>query len=306
MADFVSHYIMGAQASDLFHKIPRAVVRSCPEAFRWGLQGPDLMFFRKAIGGGSPLPGYGSRVHTEKTEELFHEFALTVSRLSGPMRETACAYFYGLICHYSLDSFLHPYVYFHQQKLAEKYPDKAASALHFQVETDIDMALYRRIFHRPIRDFDPRRVYAIPVVQRTVIAYLWHEVLLSVYDIDCPEAELLACFEDALSVNSLLYRGTWFLYPLSKIYESATGRKGLLSTHIKFREPKWDCLNRSCSRWYNPDEPEHPRSDSVPELLLDSLLAANELCLRYALMFDNGTIESVPFKTNFQPGAPKK
>ena len=79
----------------------------------WGCQGPDPLFYRKILLG-SPLHKLGNRMHSEKTDELFAALSRAVRDLSGDAQEIAAAYFYGFVCHYALDSEIHPYVYCRQ------------------------------------------------------------------------------------------------------------------------------------------------------------------------------------------------
>lgn len=53
-------------------------------------------------------------MHSEKTDELFAALSRAVRDLSGDAQEIAAAYFYGFVCHYALDSQIHPYVYCRQ------------------------------------------------------------------------------------------------------------------------------------------------------------------------------------------------
>lgn len=77
-------------------------------------------------------------MHSEKTDELFAALSRAVRDLSGDAQEIAAAYFYGFVCHYALDSEIHPYVYCRQAQFCTENPKLSASAVHSRIESDID------------------------------------------------------------------------------------------------------------------------------------------------------------------------
>ena len=75
MADFTTHHIFGQQV--LAAAKPNII--TCIEenlgAFCWGLQGPDLLYFHRAVVAGSQ--SHHSHDHNQnKSKDLFHGFVL--------------------------------------------------------------------------------------------------------------------------------------------------------------------------------------------------------------------------------------
>ena len=128
MADFVSHHLFGEQAQSVFPAPVQELTRKHPVSFRWGCQGPDPLFYRKILLG-SPLHKLGNRMHSEKTDELFAALSRAVRDLSGDVQEIAAAYFYGFVCHYALDSEIHPYVYCRQAQFCTENPKLSGGTL---------------------------------------------------------------------------------------------------------------------------------------------------------------------------------
>ena len=145
MADFVSHHLFGEQALSVFPAPVQELVQKHPVSFRWGCQGPDPLFYRKILLG-SPLHKLGNRMHSEKTYELFAALARGVRDLTGESQEIAAAYFYGFVCHLALDSEIHPYVYCRQVQICGAEPKLNASAVHCQIESDIDYLVYEKAY----------------------------------------------------------------------------------------------------------------------------------------------------------------
>lgn len=115
---------------------------------------------------------------------------MRVRDLSGDAQEIAAAYFYGFVCHYALDSEIHPYVYCRQVQFCTENPKLSASAVHSRIESDIDYLLYERACHRPITEFDPEERYQLSPVEQAVLSVMLHAVLKTVYGADVSTHEL--------------------------------------------------------------------------------------------------------------------
>lgn len=224
MADFVSHHLFGRQALTVFPAPAQRAAACRPACFFWGCQGPDPLFYRKILLG-SPLHKLGNRMHSEKTDELFAALSRAVRDLSGDAQEIAAAYFYGFVCHYALDSEIHPYVYCRQAQFCTENPKLSASAVHSRIESDIDYLLYERACHRPITEFDPEERYQLSPVEQAVLSVVLHAVLKTVYGADVSTHELRRSFTEMTSWESFLYSESRAVYRGAKKAE-APARSG--------------------------------------------------------------------------------
>lgn len=230
MADFVSHHLFGRQALTVFPAPAQGAAACRPACFFWGCQGPDPLFYRKILLG-SPLHKLGNRMHSEKTDELFAALSRAVRDLSGDAQEIAAAYFYGFVCHYALDSEIHPYVYCRQVQFCTENPKLSASAVHSRIESDIDYLLYERACHRPITEFDPEERYQLSPVEQAVLSVMLHAVLKTVYGADVSTHELRRSFAEMTSWESFLYSESRAVYRGAKKAEALLGRGALLTGH---------------------------------------------------------------------------
>ena len=305
MADFVSHYLFGEQALAAFPPAAQSAATCRPAVFNWGLQGPDPLFFHK-IAFGSPLHPYGNRMHAERTDELFFAFARAVNRMTGDSREIAESYFYGFLCHYALDSTLHPYVYFRQQECLEADPKQSASAVHCQIESDIDYALYEAENHEPATDFNPDSYYKLTDTENAVLAVLLHYLLRVVYGVQVDTATLRECFREMLAIQNFLYANTKTLYHGLQWVERLARRGALLTSHMKCEPPAWNCLNLEHAPWRNLWHPEVERTESVPMLMSQAQEKVARLAKQYAAEFDAGWLLLHHFDVPFDHGCPQK
>lgn len=305
MADFVSHHLFGEQVHSVFPATVQELVRRHPVSFRWGCQGPDPLFYRKILFG-SPLHKLGNRMHSEKTDELFAALARGVHCLTGTAQETAAAYFYGFLCHYALDSQIHPYVYCRQEQIRSADAKLSASAVHCQIESDIDYLVYERAYHAPVTEFKPEGFYRLPAEEKAVLAVLLHAVLENVYGEDVPVRDLRRAFDEMLSWESFLYSQNRAVYRGAQRLERMAGRGAILTGHMKIERPAWDALNEQHTPWHNLWTPEETRTDSVPELFGLARIGAAAMAGQYAAQFDSGLQLHCHFKQPFDNGSPKK
>lgn len=305
MADFVSHDLLGEQALALFPAAAQHAAALRPAAYRWGLQGPDPLFFHKVYAG-SPLHKTGNRLHSEKTDELFTVLAEAVHRLTGSAHEIAEAYFYGFLCHYALDSAIHPYVYYRQYECIQSMPNENPSAIHCRIETDIDTALYAHFKGGKITEADPTLPYRLSDEETAVLAVLLHHVIRQVLDEQAPTAELRPCFAEMLACQRLFYLGNRPLTGSARRLELLLRKGPLLSSHLKGDAPQWDCLNESGKPWYNLWAPQEIRTDSVLDLFESAKLRAASLASNYAAQFDAGWMLNISYYDPFDNGNYKR
>ena len=113
MPGFMTHYILGIK---MYQDIPDTLLKESihrhKNLFRLGLQGPDFLFAYPRTVIGKKGNHIGSRLHKEKVN-LFFENMLTMAceERERENKEMAVSYISGFLCHYILDSTMHPYIY---------------------------------------------------------------------------------------------------------------------------------------------------------------------------------------------------
>lgn len=294
MADFAAH--------TLFGEMPRVEAPqwdAWPVMRNWGLQGPDIFFFRRVVTGGAPFHSLGSRMHKERISSFFGSMARYVDGLPEPQRDQGIAYLYGFLCHYSLDSIIHPYVHYHQERLAKGFPELTPDAVHCQIETDIDVDLYSLLRKEPVNRFKPGAYYDVTPAQRELIGCILSASIFAAYGMVVPAAEIAAAVADTLAVQKALFAPTKLAYAVAGLTESLLHKQGSFTSHVKAYKPKWDSLNLRKAPWCCPWEPDRKRTDSVPDLLELARLRAEELCAAYGRMFGQGEIVDWSFAEDF-------
>lgn len=263
------------------------------------------MFYRKILLG-SPLHKLGNKMHSEKTGELFAALAQAVHLLTGEERDMAEAYFYGFVCHYALDSEIHPYVYYRQEQIRQIEPNVSRSVIHSQIEGEIDAVLCKRLTGQNATEFDPDAQYKLSIKESAVLASVLHAVVRSVYGIIVPTKEFRHAFDEMRGWENFLYSDSKKLYHSARKLENLAGKGALLTGHMKVELPEWDCMNDEHACWRNLWRMEEIRTETVEDLFALARMKASALAGQYAAQFDGNVQLLVAFKEPFDNGNPKK
>lgn len=109
-----------------------------------GSQGPDIFFFHRALPWqkGKTLRKLGSAMHRAKCGEIIDCFEKYCKKSDN--RNIAQSYVYGFLLHYALDRVCHPYIYFVQSRITDKFPKMNKNSVHNMIELSLDSVLLRK------------------------------------------------------------------------------------------------------------------------------------------------------------------
>lgn len=141
MPALISHYLLALKALDQYKKKGGAPANM--DAFLWGAQGPDFLFFQ------IPFPwrktksmnSLGRRMHKDDPSQLLEairEYSI-LNRGDNIVR----SYLLGFLCHYSMDRTIHPFIYSQIAALRKQYPKSSDTFLHCQIESALDVIALR-------------------------------------------------------------------------------------------------------------------------------------------------------------------
>ena len=309
LPSFISHYLFGKDLEVLLQGRSAELIKQHPTAFYWGLQGPDLLFFHRALSGKkSFLPQYGSWMHTQKTDLLFQTLAHEISLYSGRLEfDALLAYYIGFIGHYCLDRSTHPYIYAKQTQWQQKTPPKNWKGLHHRIESDLDSALYRLKHHRPVNTFSVKFHYQSNARFENSLAVVYHRLLKSLFHVCVKPEDLKHCFSDAVSVFCLELDPTgFFCRSIARSLEIVSGKGEFLSAFIKRPMTSFTILNREHKGWSSPDKPELRRFESFLDLYYAALFDAKRMALSAVEQISQGKPYLPSGLISFDVGAPVK
>jgi hypothetical protein len=237
--------------------------------FWLGAQGPDLLFFSRA----SILPGslhkYGNLMHEKKVWEVM-DFFDRYSRGDQDLRD----YLKGYLCHYALDSRVHPLVYgcAHYEHETKGTNEGAA---HIRMEAEIDVwLLHQRGRHR--ESYNVYKYLKIDQERRRKLAAMYAGMFEEVYHLEIPVKRI----EHAITEVSVW---TGFIRPrkLTKnlIFgmENLVGMPHALSNMMLNGAKPGIILNLEHKTYGMPWNEKQTISRSFPELYGQALFYAEDL-----------------------------
>lgn len=107
MPSLYAHYTFGQKVRKLLPEEIQLCIQRYEDQFDLGLQGPDHLFFYRPLKG-NPVNQMGHRIHKKPAFFYFRKM-IPVVRKKG-LYSPECAYLLGFLCHFMLDSAVHPYV----------------------------------------------------------------------------------------------------------------------------------------------------------------------------------------------------
>ena len=229
------------------------------EAFLLGNQGPDPLFYTVLSPQLREHNRLGSTMHNKKPSELLAALKNSLSILGSAEQEVGRAYALGFLCHYTLDSTMHPFVFFHEYQVCDAGEPGLSRAdgseVHGVIESELDELVLFEKRAETVATFNPSAeiLNASDFVLR-IISKMYAYVALTVYGEIIPATMFETAVKDFRIAQRLFYspsgrkralfgRVEELLRPYS-FYRSMSHRPVALTTS------QFD--NRAHEAWENP------------------------------------------------------
>ena len=229
------------------------------DAFLLGNQGPDPLFFSfldPAMRGHTRL---GNTMHAKRPSQLIAALNRAVAALPAEELPVGRAYALGFLCHYTLDSTMHPFIYFQQYSLCDAgepgLDREDGSEVHAVIESELDELVLYAKRGETVATYNPSReiLHASDEVLR--IASKLHSFMAwEVYGEDVPDNLFAA------SVNCLRFAqgADWSPHGIKR--QIVGDLECLVRRHsyirawtprpVALEESQFD--NHECRPWQNP------------------------------------------------------
>lgn len=218
MPAIITHDFFGRDVYDqLFRTIGRT--KNEGEAFLLGNQGPDPLFYVVVDPRLREHNHLGSIMHNEKPSELMKAFKDSLSILNEEELPIGRAYAFGFLCHYTLDSTMHPLVYFHEYRLTDAgepgLTREHGTEVHATIESELDELVLFTKRGETVATFYPwREILQASDFVLNVVSKMFAYVALTVYG--C----VLPC--------DLFTRSVYGFRLVQRLFHSKTGSKRAL------------------------------------------------------------------------------
>ena len=270
MPAVISHYLHASRALDVYLKHGGTPVDR--DAFLWGSQGPDFLFFqmpfpwRKTLG----LRKFGQRMHKENPLPVLS--ALRDYSARNADDNIVHSYLLGFLCHYSFDRTAHPYVYAQVAALKYKYPRSREQFLHSQVETSLDVILLRYERGELPTQFSLKKAFPKNNGVQHKIAEIYSFLFQKVYGRNIADESILQTERDCRFLTGLQTDRTGLKKQFFFHFEKRHG-KYLLSCLFRgvMEDEDFDYANILSSPWSWPADSREKRTDSFLKLFENSV-----------------------------------
>lgn len=258
MPALVSHHRFAAAA--LRQSQSYLANAAAPIAFRWGAQGPDILFyyqpFRK-----NHISSVGHMLHEQRVAHMFSAMAAECAKLHMP---EATAYLLGYCCHYALDRSAHPFVtYISNYRLDPLYPYLPHTALHNLCEAELDRALLDR--EHPNASLNLRADMLLPLDDETAnrIGVLLSNAVWNVFGTRIAPKAIKTSMRSMLRIQRLLHDKSGKRASFISKVENRLGMPGAVSALIRPPKPlETDCVNSGHQPWIDAADPHIRRYTS--------------------------------------------
>jgi len=268
MPDFTTHYLFGEYIKEKVDNKIKYKIDAYPQEFNWGLQGPDFLFYSKFYRDTGKTARCGSALHRVDPELLFSAISeYLIESQSEECYPQLLSYFYGFICHYILDSTIHPYVYY----LIYEIDEQILKSHHILIENEIGSLMLKHM-GRSINDFELSDYYEPNGNFVDPIANLYVFLIKKLFDKTVNEREIKSGFSICLTVNRLAYllqRSDYDSKAKQALIQSAmtlVKKSELISSFIKKDHITRDTLNLKHKEWFNINYPDDIFTYSIPDL----------------------------------------
>jgi hypothetical protein len=309
MPEFTTHYLFGESITEKFSPEIISIIKNNYSAYKWGLQGPDLLFYSNVILDSGRIARAGVALHHKNPDEILLNMLGYIKQFKNkPEYGSLCSYFYGFVCHYALDSTVHPYVY----SLIIKLDGQMTSTRHIKIESEIGSLLYHRITNKPVSSFNIYDHYSKNGEFIKPVSEMYVYLIKTISEKTVSKRSIKNSFSFCLFLNKFTYLlaceksnskvKTAFLKSTKAIVELWA----FSNSFIKSDKVENDTLNLMHEEWCNLNKPEIMFSDSFPELFDMAIDKALNISRKCDDMLESGKFYSLDISEKFDNGEPIK
>lgn len=286
MPDILSHWLLGQRLlkNEAFVSAFPALNR---EAFLWGCQGPDPLFFHRRFPWQTgSLRAYGSLLHVGDPTAILHSLAKICRYCRGRANEqTVFSYALGFCTHYCYDRAAHPLVYYNCDLLRKTEEGAGRDNHHIRIECNLDVMLLRHDTGRLMQDV--RLTECLPACENleSMMALLYSLLLCDLFGVHTPRGTAMTIASDYRMHQMLREDPHAFKKRTADAAESLLPyvthrmRPGVYSDRIHPMTPdmSFDYGNLLHSTWFNPKD--HTQRSHLNFYELTDLAEAESLTL---------------------------
>lgn len=266
------------------------LLRNNKKSFLMFAQSMDSMMFYQFLNFKKKgnLENFSYLFHTTKTNLFFKTLITTMKKEKSYQDPQTLAFVYGLICHFVLDSTIHPFVFYKTGNFNKKKKETYRyNSLHTNMETFLDQVMIEKKFsscnpfHFKDFCFDFKK-FSTPL-KNTIQSTFFHVYQIENMDQIYYRSLKQMCFMletfrlDLHGIKKFFYKKIDFFTP-----KSWMKLESLSYYHV---ENKHDYLNQTHKKWYYPTNLQITSKKSLIDLYQDSIKSASFIIDQVNLYF---------------------
>lgn len=259
------------------------------DAFLLGNQGPDPLFYAAADPRLKSAVRLGTVMHDERPISLIETFRKSVDCLPEEYRHIGRAYVLGFLCHYKLDSAVHPLVFYWQYGLCdagvEGLTRKQGGSVHAFIETQFDELILTMRRNTSTAHINPARdsLHASDLTL-DIISALYQSVAQYVYGIKIPSNAFYRAVMWMRRGQALFYSPSGFKHSVLGWIETRVHPLSFYRamSHTPCRRSESPFANLEHALWESPFE-----SGARRESLIDLFEATHEQAYQAIQVFND-------------------
>jgi len=280
MSDLLNHYYCGELVLEKLNYGAKNIVILNRDLFDLGCQGPDFFLYN----GVSPwkkdkgIQKYGGLIHTSPSSELFFIMADYIKNLENEnLRKKYLSYLFGYVCHHTLDSITHPFIFYYSGIRNEEDPDTYIySHYHKKFEMYLDVFMSKKMGKKGPLEFPMGEIFTLNNVDRDIVYTINKEALNKLFNINLKKSDVDNSLKEAASLLKLFPDKKGIKFRFFSIIEKILKRpyfitKAIITKDIKDTE---DYMNLEHSTWIHPCDLNEQRQESYPELFYRAIYEA--------------------------------
>ncbi|MDR1794375.1 MAG: zinc dependent phospholipase C family protein [Erysipelotrichaceae bacterium] len=239
-----------------------------PRLFNLGSQGPDFLFYYNVYPWqnqkvNQKIYAIGGQVHKFHVNDFYEAALLQIKKAEPESRMAMIAYLAGHLCHWALDSTVHPFIFYRTNGFTKK-----TQYWHSRYESMLDTLMVTDVLNKPLSEYPTQRVLEHDEADIDAVADLYIPVLQQVFDTAVDQATIAYCFKEFHSVLHWLFSPKTVFFRFMQSLETVLGIKWKLTSHMVIGKPdhQHDIFNLLHNEWKNPSKPVIHSSASFLEL----------------------------------------
>lgn len=307
MPNIITHTLF---ADDVLDALNIPVLNSSHHLFEVGANGPDFLFFHNARPGRffkkTKLRAFGIALHQNNTNDFYRSCLRSIRREKNEkIRDDMIAYVCGHLCHWALDSTLHPYIFYRTGNC-----QKGSAADHHRFESMMDAAMLKIKRGQTILDYRvDEQVAPTADYEKRAIARIYVPALAEIFGEEVRPSMIAQSLDDWKATQHLFFDPKGHKAAFFRTLEKPLGLDNMFSgfaVPVEV-EDNIDLMNLLHTPWKNP-ESEQESTQSVLDLYAQAEEKAVEVIRLFLAAIDDAGKEPALFAflndANYDMGLP--